>query len=200
VRSIGTKFSARTTQSPFNVGLPVELGEFPADQVRHMVELHGLNLSEEEQGQLLELVGSHPYLVRKALCSTSSAPRSPPTNASPSAPHTTCSPTPASPARLVGSNTSADGALLDLLPRLRNSIHYTRPVRFFTSCSIWPVPPGPSPLTPFHSVMNRSRYIPQASAEYNSQRLQRSKAFVSPEVGPSASGISRIGKLSLSLI
>lgn len=54
-------------QSPFNVGLPVELGEFPADKVHHLVGLHALNLSEEEQGQLLELVGGHPYLVRKAL-------------------------------------------------------------------------------------------------------------------------------------
>ncbi len=54
-------------QSPFNVGLPVELGELPADQVRHLVALHGLNLSGEEQGQLLELVGGHPYLVRKGL-------------------------------------------------------------------------------------------------------------------------------------
>jgi hypothetical protein len=31
------------------------------------VGLHALNLSEAEQGQLLDLVGGHPYLVRKAL-------------------------------------------------------------------------------------------------------------------------------------
>jgi len=54
-------------QSPFNVGLPVELGEFSAEQVRHLVALHGLQLNEAELGQLLELVGGHPYLVRKAL-------------------------------------------------------------------------------------------------------------------------------------
>jgi hypothetical protein len=54
-------------QSPFNVGLPVELGELSADQVRHLVGLHGLQLSETELSQLLELVGGHPYLVRKAL-------------------------------------------------------------------------------------------------------------------------------------
>ena len=54
-------------QSPFNVGLPVELGEFSADQVRHLVCLHGLQLSEAEMGCLLDLVGGHPYLVRKAL-------------------------------------------------------------------------------------------------------------------------------------
>jgi hypothetical protein len=54
-------------QSPFNVGLPVELGELPPGEVARLVALHGLNLSEEELGQLLELVGVHPYLVRKAL-------------------------------------------------------------------------------------------------------------------------------------
>jgi hypothetical protein len=54
-------------QSPFNVGLPVGLGELSADQVRHLVRLHGLQLSEAELSQLLELVGGHPYLVRKAL-------------------------------------------------------------------------------------------------------------------------------------
>lgn len=54
-------------QSPFNVGLPVELGELSPEQVRHLVTLHGLPLSEAEVGQLLELVGGHPYLVRRAL-------------------------------------------------------------------------------------------------------------------------------------
>ena len=54
-------------QSPFNVGLPVELGELQPAQVRHLVGLHGLPLNEAEVAQLLELVGGHPYLVRKAL-------------------------------------------------------------------------------------------------------------------------------------
>ena len=54
-------------QDPYNVGLPVELGELTPEQVRHLVSLHGLSLSEAEVGQLLELVGCHPYLVRKAL-------------------------------------------------------------------------------------------------------------------------------------
>jgi hypothetical protein len=54
-------------QSPFNVGLPVELGELPPVEVARLVALHGLNLCEAELAQLLELVGGHPYLVRKAL-------------------------------------------------------------------------------------------------------------------------------------
>jgi hypothetical protein len=45
----------------------VELGELAPEQVRHLVALHGLPLSETEIGDLLELVGGHPYLVRRAL-------------------------------------------------------------------------------------------------------------------------------------
>lgn len=54
-------------QSPFNVGLPVELGELSPEAVANLVALHGLQLSEAELDQLRELVGGHPYLVRKAL-------------------------------------------------------------------------------------------------------------------------------------
>jgi hypothetical protein len=54
-------------QSPFNVGLSVELGELPPQAVTRLVDLHGLQLREGEVAQLLELVGGHPYLVRKAL-------------------------------------------------------------------------------------------------------------------------------------
>jgi hypothetical protein len=54
-------------QSPFNVGLPVELAEFSPEQVGQLLELHGLSLAEKQLDQLLELVGGHPYLVRKAL-------------------------------------------------------------------------------------------------------------------------------------
>jgi hypothetical protein len=54
-------------QSPFNVGLPVELGELPPEQVARLVALHGLQLSDGELGQLRELVGGHPSLIRKAL-------------------------------------------------------------------------------------------------------------------------------------
>mgnify|MGYP003337687746 FL=1 len=54
-------------QSPFNVGLPVELGELPAAAVARLAALHGLRLSDAELEQLRQLVGGHPYLVRKAL-------------------------------------------------------------------------------------------------------------------------------------
>jgi AAA-like domain len=54
-------------QSPFNVGLPIELDEFTVNQVQSLVKLHGLDWLEQEIGQLMSSVGGHPYLVRTAL-------------------------------------------------------------------------------------------------------------------------------------
>ncbi|BAU44961.1 hypothetical protein O77CONTIG1_04807 [Leptolyngbya sp. O-77] len=54
-------------QSPFNVGLPVELGEFSAAQVKELVTLHRLNWTNATIEQFMALVGGHPYLVRSAL-------------------------------------------------------------------------------------------------------------------------------------
>jgi hypothetical protein len=54
-------------QSPFNVGLPVELGEFTPDQVRELAVRHGLMWSEDDLQRLMGLIGGHPYLVRTAL-------------------------------------------------------------------------------------------------------------------------------------
>ncbi len=54
-------------QSPFNVGLPIELLEFNAEQVKTLVERHGLNWSDRQVEQLMALIGGHPYLTRLAL-------------------------------------------------------------------------------------------------------------------------------------
>lgn len=54
-------------QSPFNVGLPVELPEFTPEQVHRLTELHGLNWSDRSISQLMAMVGGHPYLIRLAL-------------------------------------------------------------------------------------------------------------------------------------
>ncbi len=54
-------------QSPFNVGMPVELPEFTGEQVYDLVQLHGLNWTMAEVRELMSLVGGHPYLVRLAL-------------------------------------------------------------------------------------------------------------------------------------
>lgn len=54
-------------QSPFNVGLPIELPDFNPMQVRDLAQRHGLNWCAERIEPLMGLVGGHPYLVRLAL-------------------------------------------------------------------------------------------------------------------------------------
>ena len=54
-------------QSPFNVGLPIELPELTFEKISELVQIHGLNWSENEVNSLIEMVDGHPYLVRKAL-------------------------------------------------------------------------------------------------------------------------------------
>ncbi len=54
-------------QSPFNVGLPIELREFTAEQVQDLAQRHGLNWNASPIERLMDMVGGHPYLVRLAL-------------------------------------------------------------------------------------------------------------------------------------
>ncbi len=54
-------------QSPFNVGLPVDLPEFNAVQIQDLAARHNLNWSNLEVEKLMAIVGGHPYLVRVAL-------------------------------------------------------------------------------------------------------------------------------------
>jgi hypothetical protein len=54
-------------QSPFNVGLPVELSEFSAEQVDDLARRHRLNWQTDRVEMLMATIGGHPYLVRLAL-------------------------------------------------------------------------------------------------------------------------------------
>jgi hypothetical protein len=54
-------------QSPFNVGVPIELPEFNHEQINELVQKHQLNCSESEIEALIGMVDGHPYLLRKAL-------------------------------------------------------------------------------------------------------------------------------------
>ncbi|MBE9226070.1 AAA-like domain-containing protein [Phormidium sp. LEGE 05292] len=54
-------------QSPFNVGLPIELPDLNSTQVTELIKRHGLNWSNHEIEQLIGMVDGHPYLLRKAL-------------------------------------------------------------------------------------------------------------------------------------
>ena len=54
-------------QSPFNIGLPVDLPDLNFAQVQDLVQRHGLNWTEEQLKQLMTLLSGHPYLLRVAL-------------------------------------------------------------------------------------------------------------------------------------
>jgi DNA-binding SARP family transcriptional activator len=54
-------------QSPFNVGVRVELGDFTLDQVAELTRVYGISKHEADERHLYRLLGGHPYLVRCAL-------------------------------------------------------------------------------------------------------------------------------------
>ncbi|NEQ80949.1 MAG: hypothetical protein F6K26_12060 [Moorea sp. SIO2I5] len=53
-------------KSPFNVGKPIELLQFDAQQVKRFSQGYGLNLSVDSVTNLMEMVGGHPYLLSQA--------------------------------------------------------------------------------------------------------------------------------------
>jgi hypothetical protein len=54
-------------QSPFNVGLPIELPELNMLEVQALVARHRLKWTGKQVETLMAMVGGHPYLVRMAL-------------------------------------------------------------------------------------------------------------------------------------
>jgi DNA-binding SARP family transcriptional activator len=55
-------------QSPFNVGTSLELEDFTPEQVAGLNERYGSPLrNDEERERFIDLVGGHPYLVRRGL-------------------------------------------------------------------------------------------------------------------------------------
>lgn len=53
-------------QSPFNVGVVIDLEDFTAEQVADLNRRHGSPLNFNEERQLIALLDGHPYLVRLA--------------------------------------------------------------------------------------------------------------------------------------
>ncbi len=72
VHSTEVYIPLNTHQSPFNVGLSIELPEFSCEQVQDLARQHGLDWSKGQVEQLMALVGGHPHLVRVALYHISS--------------------------------------------------------------------------------------------------------------------------------
>jgi hypothetical protein len=54
-------------QSPFNVGMSMQLPEFQPGQVLVLARRYGLDWGESQIHTLMEMIGGHPYLVRLAL-------------------------------------------------------------------------------------------------------------------------------------
>ncbi len=54
-------------QSPFNVGLPIELPELTCPQIAELALRHRLSWKADDVEKLMALTGGHPYLVRQAL-------------------------------------------------------------------------------------------------------------------------------------
>lgn len=53
-------------QSPFNVGVPIELAEFTPEQAIELAERFGITCSSEEIRNLIHLIGGHPCLLKTA--------------------------------------------------------------------------------------------------------------------------------------
>jgi hypothetical protein len=59
-------------QSPFNIGLPLQLREFSLEQVRDLARRYGMDWLKDARAEnplsaIVSLIGGHPYLVRIAL-------------------------------------------------------------------------------------------------------------------------------------
>ena len=54
-------------QSPFNVGQIIELVDLTEEQIAHLNRQHGSPITLEQSSQLIDLLGGHPYLIRRAL-------------------------------------------------------------------------------------------------------------------------------------
>ena len=67
VHSTDVYIPLNINQSPFNVGLSVELSEFTHEQVQDLANRHELDWANEQVEQLMALVGGNPYLVQVAL-------------------------------------------------------------------------------------------------------------------------------------
>ncbi|MEM9905848.1 MAG: AAA-like domain-containing protein [Cyanobacteria bacterium P01_D01_bin.44] len=68
VHSTEIYVSLQLDQSPFNVGLPIQLNTFSQEEVQQLAQRYGLDWKDEEKAkQLMDLVGGHPALIHTAL-------------------------------------------------------------------------------------------------------------------------------------
>lgn len=67
VQSTEFYVSLNINQSPFNIGLSIELPPFTVNQVQNLAERYHLNFSDPQIQKLTHLVGGHPYLLHLAI-------------------------------------------------------------------------------------------------------------------------------------
>ncbi|AKG22639.1 AAA-like domain-containing protein [Calothrix sp. 336/3] len=63
VHSTDVYIRLNINQSPFNVGLPIELSEFTYEQVVQFAQKYELTVNPEMLQRLMQLIGGHPYLL-----------------------------------------------------------------------------------------------------------------------------------------
>jgi hypothetical protein len=66
VHSTDVYIRLNINQSPFNVGLPIELSEFTYEQVQAFAQQHELPKDTPIIQPIMQLVGGHPYLLEQA--------------------------------------------------------------------------------------------------------------------------------------
>lgn len=69
IHSTEVYIAINSNQSPFNVGLSVDLPEFTQSQVLDLAHRHQLNWDNSQVAYLMDYVGGHPSLIRQALYS-----------------------------------------------------------------------------------------------------------------------------------
>jgi len=66
VHSTDVYIRLNINQSPFNVGLPIELADFTLEQIQEFAQNYDLKPDLSELQPLINLIGGHPYLVERA--------------------------------------------------------------------------------------------------------------------------------------
>jgi transcriptional regulator with XRE-family HTH domain len=66
VHSTENYIQLNINESPFNVGVAIELSEFTPQEVQTLAQKYGLNWELVQVNQLMALVGGHPFLVKQA--------------------------------------------------------------------------------------------------------------------------------------
>ncbi|QIZ72383.1 AAA-like domain-containing protein [Oxynema aestuarii] len=74
VYSTEVYISLKIEDSPFNVGVPIELPEFNREQVLRLARAYGLQWSESDVSALMAMVGGHPFLVQQAISNLKNQP------------------------------------------------------------------------------------------------------------------------------